>query len=208
MSIATDGGKWWAIFHIVVSVSLLGDLIGTVEELREERKALLAKVEQLNRPFDKPLLDDLMACAVKVRTPRACRGRRTAHGLPRNSVDCWDQLPQPATYATHPRWQLRPNLTRDGKGLTELEFVLGMMIELGIVEWGKVRPFIAEFRSFDVDGTGRLGQDDLDMMARGEPRMKATMNVASRSPAFGSANACNVLLSVSPSSPAQAGPAP
>ena len=34
--------------------------------------------------------------------------------------------------------QMRPELTRDGLGLTELEFVLAMLIELGIVEWGKV----------------------------------------------------------------------
>ena len=34
ISIATDGGKWWAVFHIIISVSLLGDLIGTVDELR------------------------------------------------------------------------------------------------------------------------------------------------------------------------------
>ena len=60
MSIATDGGKWWATLHIIISVSLLGDLISTVEELRGERKELLAKVGQLNRKLDKPLLDGLM----------------------------------------------------------------------------------------------------------------------------------------------------
>ena len=34
--------------------------------------------------------------------------------------------------------QMRPDLERDGQGLTELEFVLAMLIELEIVEWGKV----------------------------------------------------------------------
>ena len=34
--------------------------------------------------------------------------------------------------------QMRPDLERDGLGLTELEFVLAMLIELEIVEWGKV----------------------------------------------------------------------
>ena len=33
---------------------------------------------------------------------------------------------------------MRPDLERDGQGLTELEFVLAMLIELEIVEWGKV----------------------------------------------------------------------
>lgn len=145
ISIATDGGKWWAVFHIIISVSLLGDLIETVDELRGERKELLAKVEQLNRKLDKALLDDLMKCAVK----------------------------------------MRPELTRDGLGLTELEFVLAMLIELGIVEWGKVLPFLAKFRSLDVDGTGRLGQADLDMATSHPGERKAASNdIASRSLSF------------------------
>ena len=82
--------------------------------------------------------------------------------------------------------QLRPKLTRDGKGLTELEFVLCMMLELEIVEWGKVTPFIAQFRLFDLTGTGRLGQDDLDLMARGERPKPASMDLASRSLSCGS----------------------
>mmetsp|Transcript_32772 Transcript_32772/g.89750 ORF Transcript_32772/g.89750 Transcript_32772/m.89750 type:complete len:405 (-) Transcript_32772:225-1439(-) len=141
MRIATNGGKWWASFHIIISVSLLGDLIATSDELREERKATLAKVKQLTRPLDKKLLDDLMKCAK----------------------------------------ELRSDLVRDGLGLTELEFVLGMLIELEIVEWGKVRPFILKFREFDMDGSGRLGQNDLDMMLRGAERLPPTMNVSKRS---------------------------
>ena len=78
MSIATDGGKWWAIFHIIISVSLLGDLIETVEELRGERKELLAKVGQLNRKLDKALLEDLMKCAVKVRAVPSDTGHLTS----------------------------------------------------------------------------------------------------------------------------------
>ena len=136
MSIATDGGKWWATLHIIISVSLLGDLISTVEELRGERKELLAKVGQLNRKLDKPLLDGLMKCAV----------------------------------------DLRPELTRDGQGLTELEFVLAMLIELGVVERGMVTPFLAQFRALDVDGTGRLGQADLDMSVSHPGARKATSN--------------------------------
>jgi len=141
MSISTDGGKLWATFHIIISVSLLGDLIATLDELRDERRALLAKVAQLTRKLDSQLLADLMQTAI----------------------------------------DLRPNLIRDGEGVTELEFVLCMLIKLEIVEWGKVRPFIQKFRSFDYDGTGRLGQNDLDMMARGEARKPPNMDIAGRS---------------------------
>ena len=35
---------------------------------------------------------------------------------------------------------------RDGEGLTELEFVLAMVIELGMLEWDQVRPFIKQAR--------------------------------------------------------------
>lgn len=157
ISITTDSGKLWATFHIIISVSLLGDLIATLDELRDERRAVLAKVAQLTRKLDSQLLADLMQTAI----------------------------------------DLRPNLARDGEGVTELEFVLGMLIKLEIVEWGKVRPFIQKFRSFDYDGTGRLGQNDLDMMTRGEARKPANMNVASRSLSFSDAKA-NVKVAPDP----------
>jgi len=136
--ITTDEGKLWAVFQIVLSVSLLGDAIGTIDTLRNERTALLAKVKLLSCKFDQTLLDKLMV---------------TAH-------------------------ELRPNLVRDGLGLTELEFVIATLIELGAVDVGEVKPFLTQFRDFDVDGTGRLGQDDLEMMARGEMRKEASTNVA------------------------------
>jgi len=58
---------------------------------------------------------------------------------------------------------MRPLVIRDGKGLTELEFVLAMLVELHVVEWEMVRPFILQFRTLDVNGDARLGHDDLDM---------------------------------------------
>jgi len=140
MSITTDGGKLWAVFHIIISVSLLGDLIATLDELRDERRAVLAKVAQLTRKLDSKLLKDLMETAIK----------------------------------------LRPKVVRDGKGLTEFEFVLGMLLQLKVIEWGQVRPFIDKFRTFDMDGTGRVGQNDLDMMVRGDEQKAPTMDIASR----------------------------
>ena len=64
---------------------------------------------------------------------------------------------------------MRPLVIRDGKGLTELEFVLAMIVELGVVEWDQVQPFIKQFRSLDVNGDARLGKDDLALM-RGKSR--------------------------------------
>ena len=36
-----------------------------------------------------------------------------------------------------------------------------MLMELEICKWEQVRPFILQFRKLDVDGSGRLGLDDL-----------------------------------------------
>jgi len=58
---------------------------------------------------------------------------------------------------------MRPLVIRDGKGLTELEFVLAMLVELHVVEWTMVRPFILQFRTLDVNGDARLGHEDLDL---------------------------------------------
>ena len=59
--------------------------------------------------------------------------------------------------------ELRPLVERDGKGLTELEFVITMLMELEIVDKHLVRPFISQFRTFDLNSDGRLGIDDVDI---------------------------------------------
>ena len=42
------------------------------------------------------------------------------------------------------------------------QYVIAMMLELGVVEYQQVTPFIKQFRLLDVDGNARLGRDDLD----------------------------------------------
>ena len=61
--------------------------------------------------------------------------------------------------------ELRPKVQRDGRGLTELEFVLAMAIELKLLDWDAVRPFLTRFRSLDQDSDGRLGEADLQTLA-------------------------------------------
>merc|ERR1712216_230984 len=58
---------------------------------------------------------------------------------------------------------LRPMVKRDGKGLTELEFVLACVVELGMIDWKQVYPFVKKFRVMDRDGNGRLNKEDLAM---------------------------------------------
>jgi len=48
-----------------------------------------------------------------------------------------------------------------GLGLTESEFALAMMLELGIIQAEHVTPFIKQFRMIDIDGNTRLTRSDL-----------------------------------------------
>ena len=88
------GGRLWASLHIIVAVALVGELLGTVGELAMNRAETLKRIACLERQFDRPLLNQLLARATS----------------------------------------MRPKVKRDGKGLTELEFVLAMCIELDVVQ--------------------------------------------------------------------------
>lgn len=53
--------------------------------------------------------------------------------------------------------------------MTELEFVVAMLLQLGICKWSHVRPFIKKFRVLDADGSGQLGKEDLQGMLQAAP---------------------------------------
>lgn len=61
-------------------------------------------------------------------------------------------------------------LDRDGHGVDKLEFVIGMMIQLGVeicgqpLEWEDIKPFLAQFDAADVNNDGTLSAGDLTMM--------------------------------------------
>jgi hypothetical protein len=152
LPIQTVGGRLWACFHILLSVCLLGELIGSYGDLKAQRSATLQRIAQLSRRLDKNLVENLLGHATR----------------------------------------LRPLVSRDGKGLTELEFSMGMLLELGIVKWEEVcmnfsaclsrssgntdsrlsrtfartqvRPFIKQFRKFDTDRSGRVGLADIEVL--------------------------------------------
>ena len=64
---------------------------------------------------------------------------------------------------------------RDGQGLTELEFVITMLLELGIVEEKVVKPFVKQFRTLDLMGNGRLGMGDLKLSLSMSEEQKAEL---------------------------------
>jgi hypothetical protein len=68
--------------------------------------------------------------------------------------------------------KLRPLVKRDNLGLMETEFILTMMIDLGIVEIDKMRPFVKQFRLFDVDGDARLSHANVEAAAKMDPKKR------------------------------------
>jgi len=67
--------------------------------------------------------------------------------------------------------ELLKSLDRNGNGVDKLEFVVGMLTELGAelcgqpLTWEDVEPFIAQFEAADADHSGRLSKEDLALMA-------------------------------------------
>ena len=57
----------FASFHMVLSVSSLGELISTIDTLREERRSTLRRVKQLTARFDHALLGKLIERAKELR---------------------------------------------------------------------------------------------------------------------------------------------
>jgi len=117
----SDGGYLWAVVHILLSVTMLGNAIAFFDTLRVERSKELKRVEALNRSLDQTLLETIELRAAA----------------------------------------LRPEVQRGNEGVSELEFVICMAVELGMVEMKQLQPFLNQFRALDVLGNGRLGMKDL-----------------------------------------------
>ena len=61
-------------------------------------------------------------------------------------------------------WEMIKTLDKDGNGIDKLDFVVGMLELLGLVEAHDVEPFMEQFDALDVDGSGHLDRDDLRRM--------------------------------------------
>ena len=69
--------------------------------------------------------------------------------------------------------ELRP-LDNDPGGISELEFVIGMMLELGFVDRLTLVPFQKQFRALDLKSDGRLSWADIEEASRlNEVQVKA-----------------------------------
>jgi hypothetical protein len=63
-------------------------------------------------------------------------------------------------------------LDHDGNGVSELEFVVGMLIHLGVeicgepMTWNDVRPFRLKFNQMDMTQTGKISKLDIELYAK------------------------------------------
>lgn len=137
VSNSTQNGRLWSCFHILISVAMLGEIITTLDHLRDARRTTFERIRMLTTRLNGQMLDNMLQHAKT----------------------------------------LRPLVERDGLGLTELEFVLAMMLELGVVELQQVQPFIKQFRLLDDDGNARLSREDL---AATENKSLAELQAASQ----------------------------
>ena len=54
---------------------------------------------------------------------------------------------------------------RDGEGgVDRMEFVVGMLTQLGVLSWADVQPFLTQFDKYDKDGSGKIDITDLELM--------------------------------------------
>ena len=64
---ATQAGRLWSCFHILVSVALLGEIIQTFDELRARRAKTMARIRMLTTRLTEPMLDHLLEHATVLR---------------------------------------------------------------------------------------------------------------------------------------------
>lgn len=137
---------WDAVYHCLVSATTVG--FGDVT-LTEQPARLWAVVHIL---FSTSWLAALVSHVNTLSTERRSLLQR---------ADLLQRQLDPA---------LVDSLDKDGEGVDKLEFVIGMLVTLGVevcgepLTWSQVRPFLTKFDQLDVSRNGRLTKDDLAYM--------------------------------------------
>ena len=61
VSIGSPSGQYFATFHMIFSVVLVAELLGTIGTISTERAALLARVDQLQKRLDDALVTRMVS---------------------------------------------------------------------------------------------------------------------------------------------------
>jgi hypothetical protein len=116
VSIETDAGRTFAIFHVLLSVCLLGAFISNMATMNERATFQIRRATLLSKRLDGDLLK---------------------------------------------------SLDKDGGGVDQVEFVIGMLTNLEVLDWKDVEPFLSQFAALDKNKDGRLKRSDLQVVANG-----------------------------------------
>lgn len=107
------------------------------------------------------LFAELISTIGTVRSERALALQRLAAVRMELTPALMDQLNAVAQ-------QLRP-LDEDPGELSELEFVIAMLMKLGLVDTPTLLPFLKQFRKLDVDTSGTLSAKDVELAQQLQP---------------------------------------
>ena len=146
MSINTEEGRVWACFHIVLSVSMIGEIISLLDTLRSERAKVVGPgglLEQAANKLDPETSDNLLQTAAELTLSGG-------GGVP--------------------------------AGVTKQEFILGMLIQSGVVNHEDVKVYQGMFEKQQVGKDGVLEKQKLESAIQ-EMQVKVGEGVAKCSPA-------------------------
>mmetsp|Transcript_15018 Transcript_15018/g.34676 ORF Transcript_15018/g.34676 Transcript_15018/m.34676 type:complete len:90 (+) Transcript_15018:208-477(+) len=58
------------------------------------------------------------------------------------------------------------DMDKDGDGVSQEEFVIGMLAALGTITQDDIDPWMRRFRELDKDRSGRLDSEDLQLLSK------------------------------------------
>lgn len=170
MHLLTEGAKLWAAFHMFVGVCLFANLLSILTTLHIERRDEYAKIRQLQLSLNAHLHSRLLWRARHLRRggkgdPDAFGPGDSDHaGNSRLSVGHGSSSRLSTSGGSGGELEHADKRgergerggygsgSGDDSGISELEFVLAMLIELNIVKWDQFALFVTQFRAFDIDG--------------------------------------------------------
>ena len=141
--IITDNGKIWCCVHILVSVAMLGDVLGTFEDVREEAAKREAKVKQGKKKMDPNLVKKLLA------KRQAMLTTTSPNGGPGGGISS----------------QAGPS-----PGISQSEFILSMLLVSGALSDDDIGASREMFANAGADETGCLSVSGLHNMVNSMQR--------------------------------------
>jgi len=178
-----------AIYHCIVTVSTVG--YGD-QKIYTQSGRLFSSFHML---VGVAMVSELLTTIDEVRTERQLSQQRIKAIRQELTKPMLEKLTTELT-------ALRPD-DDDPDNITEMEFVLAMLLECGFADRLTVMPFFAKFRALDATGDGMIGGDDVEASQKGKVRRTKTTVLKNR---FAAPSASQLVKRVTPSRPSARSP--